>query len=206
MKKERISLIRNDGFQTLLASLVCILGGLFAVAMAILKLPYISLISVLIAITALVPIVGAFVGCAIGAFLILVNDPVQAVIFVAMFLVLQQIEGNLIYPKVVGTSIGLPGMWVLLSVTVGGEIMGIMGMLVMIPLFSVVYTLLREITYKRVEERQIDPDKLMDHPPELKNQFKENRERREHMKFRREMNRLAEKYKMQKKGKDSNKG
>ena len=183
-----------------------ILGVMFAVAMAILKLPYISLISVLIAITALVPIVGAFVGCAIGAFLILVNDPVQAVIFVAMFLVLQQIEGNLIYPKVVGTSIGLPGMWVLLSVTVGGEIMGIMGMLVMIPLFSVVYTLLREITYKRVEERQIDPDKLMDHPPELKNQFKENRERREHMKFRREMNRLAEKYKMQKKGKDSNKG
>ena len=183
-----------------------ILGIMFAVAMAILKLPYISLISVLIAITALVPIVGAFVGCAIGAFLILVNDPVQAVIFVAMFLVLQQIEGNLIYPKVVGTSIGLPGMWVLLSVTVGGEIMGIMGMLVMIPLFSVVYTLLREITYKRVEERQIDPDKLMDHPPELKNQFKENRERREHMKFRREMNRLAEKYKMQKKGKDSNKG
>lgn len=183
-----------------------ILGVMFAIAMAILKLPYISLISVLIAITALVPIVGAFVGCAIGAFLILVNDPVQAVIFVAMFLVLQQIEGNLIYPKVVGTSIGLPGMWVLLSVTVGGEIMGIMGMLVMIPLFSVVYTLLREITYKRVEERQIDPDKLMDHPPELKNQFKENRERREHMKFRREMNRLAEKYKMQKKGKDSNKG
>jgi len=183
-----------------------ILGVMFAIAMAVLKLPYISLISVLIAITALVPIVGAFVGCFIGAFLILVNDPVQAVIFVGMFLVLQQIEGNLIYPKVVGTSIGLPGMWVLLSVTVGGEIMGIMGMLVMIPLFSVVYTLLREITYRRVEERQIDPDKLMDHPPELKNQFRENRERREHIKFRREMNKLAEKYKAQKKGKDSSKG
>lgn len=176
-----------------------ILGGMFAVAMGILKLPYISLISVLIAITALVPIVGAFVGCAVGAFLILVNDPLQAVIFLAMFLVLQQIEGNLIYPKVVGTSIGLPGMWVLLSVTVGGEIMGIMGMLVMIPLFSVVYTLLREIANKRVEERQIDPDKLMDHPPELKNQFRENRERREHIKFRREMKALAEKYKSQKK-------
>ena len=182
-----------------------ILGAMFAVAMAVLKLPYIALISVLIAITALVPIVGAFVGCAIGAFLILVNDPVQAVIFVGMFLVLQQIEGNLIYPKVVGTSIGLPGMWVLLSVTVGGEISGIMGMLVMIPLFSVVYTLLREITYKRVEQRQIDPDKLMDHPPELRNQFKENRERREHIKFRREMNKLAEKYKAQMKGKNSEK-
>ena len=175
-----------------------ILGAMFAVAMAILKLPYIALVSVLIAVTALVPIVGAFVGCAIAAFLILVNDPIQAVMFVAMFLVLQQIEGNLIYPKVVGTSIGLPGMWVLLSVTVGGEIMGIMGMLVMIPAFSVVYTLLKEITNKRVEDRQIDPDKLKDHPLELKNQFKENRERREHMKFRREMNRLAEKYKAQK--------
>ena len=177
----------------------CILGVMFAIVMAVLKLPYIALISVLIAITALVPIVGAFVGCVIGAFLILVNDPVQAVIFLAMFLVLQQIEGNLIYPKVVGTSIGLPGMWVLLSVTVGGEIMGIMGMLVMIPLVSVVYTLLREITEKRLEERQIVPEKLRDHPPELKNQFKENRERREHIKFRREMNKLAEKYKAQKK-------
>jgi len=178
-----------------------ILGAMFAVVMAVLKLPYISLISVLIALTALVPIVGAFVGCIIGAFLILVNDPFQAVIFVAMFLVLQQIEGNLIYPKVVGTSIGLPGMWVLVAVTVGGEIMGIMGMLVMIPVVSVCYTLLREFTNKRVERRQIDPDKLMDHPPELKNQFKENRERREHIKFRREMRKLAENYKAQKKEK-----
>ena len=177
----------------------CILGGMFAVSMAVLKLPYIALISVLIAVTALVPIVGAFVGCAVGAFLILVNDPVQAVIFLAMFLVLQQIEGNLIYPKVVGTSIGLPGMWVLLAVTVGGELMGIAGMLIMIPLVSVCYALLREITDKRVEARQIDPEKLRDHPPELKNQFKENRERREHIKFRREMNRLAEKYKAQRK-------
>jgi len=113
--------------------------------------------------------------------------------------VLQQIEGNLIYPKVVGTSIGLPGMWVLVAVTVGGVIMGIMGMLVMVPLVSVLYTLLREITYKRVEQRQIDPEKLKDHPLEYQNKFKENRERREYIKFRREMNRLAEKYKAQKK-------
>ena len=174
-----------------------ILGGMFAVTMAVLRLPYVVLISVLIAVTALVPYVGAFLGCVVGAFLILVNDPFQAVVFLAMFLVLQQIEGNLIFPKVVGTSIGLPGMWVLLAVTVGGEILGIMGMLVMIPLVSVVYTLLREVTYKRVEERQIDPDKLKDHPPELTSKFKENRERREHIKFRREMNKLAEKYKAQ---------
>ena len=177
----------------------CILGAMFAVAMGILRLPYITLISVLIAITALIPYVGAFLGCVVGAFLILVSDPFQAVVFLAMFLVLQQIEGNLIYPKVVGNSIGLPGMWVLLSLTVGGELMGIMGMLVMIPIFSVVYTLLGEYTKKRVEDLEIDPDKLRDHPPELKNQFKENREKREHAKFRREMNKLAEKYKSQKK-------
>jgi len=176
-----------------------ILGAMFAVTMAVLKLPYIVLISVLIAVSALVPYVGAFLGCVIGPFLILVNDPFQAVVFLIMFLVLQQIEGNLIYPKVVGTSIGLPGMWVLVAVTVGGGIMGIMGMLVMVPLVSVLYTLLREITYKRVEQRQIDPEKLKDHPLEYQNKFKENRERREYIKFRREMNRLAEKYKAQKK-------
>ena len=180
-----------------------ILGGMFAVTMAVLKLPYIVLISVLIAVSALIPYVGAFLGCVIGAFLILVNDPFQAVVFLVMFLILQQIEGNLIYPKVVGTSIGLPGMWVLAAVTIGGEIMGIMGMLVMVPVVSVIYTLLREIANKRVEERQIDPDKLLDHPMEPQNKFKENRERREHIRFRREMNRLAEKYKAQKKGNQS---
>ena len=178
-----------------------ILGTMFAVSMAIFGMPFIPLISVIITVTALVPIVGAFAGCIIGAFFILVVDPVLAFWFIILFLVLQQIEGNLIYPKVVGTSIGLPGMWVLVAVTVGGEIMGIMGMLVMIPVVSVCYTLLREFTNKRVERRQIDPDKLMDHPPELKNQFKENRERREHIKFRREMRKLAENYKAQKKEK-----
>ena len=176
-----------------------ILGGMFAVGMAVMKLPYIVLISVLIAVSALVPYVGAFLGCVIGTFLILVNDPFQAVVFLALFLILQQIEGNLIYPKVVGTSIGLPGMWVLGAVTVGGGVMGIMGMLVMVPLVSVFYTLLREITYRRVEERQIAPEKLMDQPIVLQNKFKENRERREYIKFRREMRKLADKYKAQKK-------
>ena len=168
-----------------------ILGCLFAVAMAILKLPFIPLISVLIAITALVPIVGAFVGCILGTFFILVNDPFQALIFVAMFLVLQQIEGNLIYPKVVGTSIGLPGMWVLVAVTIGGDLMGIAGMLVMIPISSVLCTLLREFTTKRVEARQIDPDKLRDHPPELKSKFKENRERKKEQRLLKQMKELA---------------
>lgn len=171
-----------------------ILGALFAVAMAILKLPYIPLVSVLIAVTALVPIVGAFVGCFLGAFFILVNDPLQALIFVAMFLVLQQIEGNLIYPKVVGTSIGLPGMWVLVAVTIGGDLMGIAGMLVMIPISSVLYALLREFTWKRVSDRQIDPDKLCDHPPELKSKFKENRERKKKQKLLKQMKELATKH------------
>ena len=138
----------------------CILGGLFAVAMFILRMPYITLISVLIAVTALVPLVGGFVGCFLGAFFILVNDPMQALIFVIMFLVLQQIEGNLIYPKVVSGSIGLPGMWVLAAVTIGGDLMGVVGMFLMIPLSSVVYTLLREITNKRLEKRNIPAEKL----------------------------------------------
>ena len=88
----------------------CILGCLFAVAMAIFKMPYISLVSVVIAVTALIPVVGAFVGCILGAFFILVNNPIQALTFVIMFLIIQQLENNLIYPRVVGTSIGLPGM------------------------------------------------------------------------------------------------
>lgn len=170
-----------------------ILGCLFAISMAIFKMPYISLISVLIGVTALVPLVGAFIGCVLGAFFILVNDPMQALIFIAMFLVIQQIEGNLIYPKVVGTSIGLPGMWVLVAVTVGGEIMGVGGMLMMIPISSVLYTLAREFTNKRVAERNIDPEKLRDHPPELKSKFKENRERKQRQKLMKQMKELAEK-------------
>lgn len=171
-----------------------ILGCLFAVSMAILKLPYMPLVSVLIAVTALVPIVGAFVGCFLGAFFILVNDPFQALIFIAMFLILQQIEGNLIYPKVVGTSIGLPGMWVLVAVTVGGDLMGVAGMLIMIPISSVLYALLREFTDKRVTDRGIDPDKLQDHPPELKSKFKENRERKRKQRILKQMKELAAKH------------
>ena len=149
----------------------CILGGLFAVAMLIFGMPYIPLVSVIIAVTALIPVVGAFIGCVVGAFFILVNDPLQALSFIAMFLVIQQLENNLIYPRVVGTSIGLPGMWVLVAVTLGGELMGVGGMLVMIPLTSVMYTLLRELTQKRLEERKIPMEKIMDHPPELNSRF-----------------------------------
>lgn len=154
-----------------------ILGCLFALAMLIFRMPYIPLVSVLIAVTALVPIVGAFVGCILGAFFILVDNPIQAVWFVVMFLVIQQFEGNVIYPKVVGKSVGLPGMWVLLAVTLGGELMGVAGMLVMIPLVSVFYTLMREITTSRLEKRAVERDKLQDHPPELRSRIRKARDK-----------------------------
>lgn len=154
----------------------CILGCLFAIAMSIFKMPYVPLVSVVIAVTALVPVVGAFVGCIIGAFFILVNDPIQAITFVIMFLVIQQLEGNLIYPRVVGSSIGLPGMWVLVAVTVGSELMGIGGMLLMIPLTSVCYTLLGEFTEKRLAQRNIPAEKLQDHPPEMQSRFEKSKE------------------------------
>ena len=155
----------------------CILGCLFAVAMMIFGMPYVPLVSVIIAVTALVPVVGAFVGCVVGAFFILVDSPIQAVTFVAMFLVIQQLENNLIYPRVVGTSIGLPGMWVLVAVTVGGGLMGVGGMLVMIPLVSVLYTLLGEYTAARVADRHIPAEKLMDQPPDLQTAYQKRRER-----------------------------
>lgn len=172
----------------------CILGAMFAVTMSIFRMPYVPLISVLIAITALIPVVGAFVGCVLGAFFILVSNPLQAVIFVAMFLVLQQIENNMIYPRVVGTSIGLPGMWVLVAVSVGGELMGVGGMFVMIPIAAVVYALLREFTDKRVKERNIDPEKLKDQPPELKSRFKEHRERKKKQKLLKQMQTIAQRH------------
>ncbi len=131
-----------------------ILGGLFFVTMSILRLPYALLVSCVIAVFALIPIVGAFVGCFIGAFLILIVDPVQALIFVIMFLILQQIEGNLIYPHVVGSSVGLPSIWVLMAVTVGGSLFGIVGMLVFIPLISVAYCLFRETVVKKLKLRR----------------------------------------------------
>lgn len=144
-----------------------ILGCMFAVAMWITGMPYVPLVSVLVAVTALVPVVGAFVGCVFGAFFILVDNPIQAAWFVALFLLLQQIENNLVYPKVVGTSIGLPGIWVLMAVTIGGDMMGVAGMLIMIPMASVMYALLREVTYKKLNNKSIDMEKINGiHEPE----------------------------------------
>ena len=170
-----------------------ILGSMFAVSMTIFRMPFMPLVSVIIAVTALVPIVGAFVGCILGAFFILVQDPMLAVWFVVMFLALQQIEGNLIYPKVVGSSIGLPGMWVLLAVAVGGDLMGVAGMLVMIPLASVLYALGREFTNKQLATRGIDPEKLQDQPQDIKSKFKEKRQKKREARHMLKLEKLAEK-------------
>ena len=132
-----------------------ILGSMFVVTLSILRMPYALLIGILIAFTALIPIFGAFIGCAVGSFLIFMVNPQQAILFVIVFLVLQQIEGNLIYPHVVGESVGLPSIWVLAAVTIGGNLMGIVGMLVFIPLLSVLYTIFREFVYLRLKERHI---------------------------------------------------
>lgn len=132
-----------------------ILGLLFLVTMSIFRFPYALVTSVLISCTALIPIFGAFIACFIGAFLILVTDPIKAVWFVVMFLVLQQIEGNLIYPRVVGNSLGLPGIWVLVAVLIGGSTMGVTGMLIGVPLCSVIYVLLRESVGKRLSQKHI---------------------------------------------------
>ena len=137
----------------------CILGCMFFVAMSVFGMPYVTLVSVLIAITALIPIFGAFIGCGIGAVLILIENPKQALIFVIMFLILQQIEGNLIYPHVVGGSVGLPSIWVLVAITVGGDLMGVVGMIIFIPLCSVIYTLLREFINNRLNKRGVPVEK-----------------------------------------------
>ena len=172
----RILRLTNATFSNFLSGQcveVCILGCLFAVAMAIFRMPYIPLVSVLVAVTAFIPVVGAWVGCVLGAFFILVANPLQAVWFVVLFLVLQQIENNLIYPRVVGTSIGISGMWVLVAVGVGGELMGVAGMFLMIPVASVLQTLLREATNNRLEGMDIDPEKLKAQPPELSSKLKD---------------------------------
>ena len=132
-----------------------ILGSMFVVTLSILKMPYALLIGTLIAFTALIPIFGAFIGCAVGCFLIFMVSPKQAILFIIVFLILQQIEGNLIYPHVVGGSVGLPSIWVLAAVTIGGNLMGIVGMLVFIPIVSVIYTIFREFVYMRLKKQHI---------------------------------------------------
>ena len=120
-----------------------ILGALCALGMLILRLPYATMIGALIAFTALIPVAGAYIGAAVGAFMILMVSPMQALIFLVFLVILQQLEGNLIYPKVVGSSLGLPGIWVLAAVVIGGGVAGILGMLLGVPIAATAYTLIR---------------------------------------------------------------
>ena len=121
-----------------------ILGVLCAIGMAILRLPYATMIGALVAVTALIPVAGAYIGAGVGAFMILTVSPMQALIFLVFLVLLQQFEGNIIYPRVVGSSMGLPGIWVLVAVTVGGGIAGIAGMLIGVPLAATVYRLVKD--------------------------------------------------------------
>lgn len=133
-----------------------ILGILCTVCMLILRLPYATMIGALIAFTALIPIAGAYIGAATGAVMILTVSPVKALWFIVFIIILQQIEGNLIYPRVVGSSIGLPGLWVLAAVTVGGGCFGVIGMLIGVPLASAVYRMIKEDIGKKEADMPSD--------------------------------------------------
>ncbi len=138
-----------------------ILGTLFFIIMTIFRFPYALMISVLIGVTALIPVFGAFIGCIIGAFMILMTDGfIKMLTFIVVFLILQQLEGNLIYPRVVGSSVGLPAIWVFVAVSVGGSAFGVLGMLIFIPLCSVLYALLRESVAHQLKQKNIAKDKI----------------------------------------------
>ena len=133
-----------------------ILGTIIFVVCLLCGFPYALLIGVLTAVTALIPIFGALIACVVGAILIAITNPIQALIFVAVFVVIQQIEGNVIYPKVVGKSVGLSPLWTLLAITVGGNLFGVLGMIIGLPMASVVYSLLKESVNKKLEKKEIE--------------------------------------------------
>lgn len=140
-----------------------ILGVLCALGMTILRIPYAAMIGALTAFMALIPVVGAFISGAIGAFLILMESPTKALIFLIFIVILQQIEGNLIYPKVVGSSINLPGIWVLTAVTLGASVMGIAGMLIAVPLAAALYRILKNDLNKKTDSGE-NNDKQEEEP------------------------------------------
>lgn len=140
--------------EAVIIGLLCLLG------MSILKMPYATMISILVGFTALIPVFGAFIGTAAGAFLILMVQPIKALWFVLFIIVLQQVEGNVIYPRVVGSSIGLPALWVMLAVLVGGTAGGVLGMLISVPLSSVIYCLIGRAAKMRLSEKKISVDDL----------------------------------------------
>ncbi len=131
-----------------------ILGGLCFFGMSLFSMPYALMVSVVVGVTALIPMFGAFIGAGIGAFLILMVNPKSAFWFLLFIIVLQQLEGNLIYPRVVGKSVGLPGIWVLVAVTIGGSLWGVAGILLSVPTCSVLYALLRQSVRQRLAKQR----------------------------------------------------
>lgn len=155
----RVGRLSNQAFSSFLSGQcleAIILGTMIFVAMKIFSVPYAILIAAFVGVTSLIPIVGGFIGSWVGVFLILLVDWQKAIIFIVIFLVVQQIEGNLIYPHVVGNSVGLPAIWVLVAVTIGGNVAGVVGMIVSIPLCSVVYQLLTEVVNTRLKKRGLE--------------------------------------------------
>ena len=155
----RVGRLSNNAFSSFLSGQcleAVILGSLIFASMKLLGLPYAVLIAVFIAVMSLIPIIGGFIGCWVGVLLILMVDWKQAIIFIIMFVVVQQFEGNVIYPHVVGNSVGLPAIWVLVAVTIGGNIAGIPGMLFSIPFCSVLYQLFSEVVNKQIKKKNVD--------------------------------------------------
>ena len=152
----------------------CILGGLCALGTIFIQADYAALVGVIIGVSALIPVAGAYLGALLSAFLLVMVNPVRALVFLIFLAVLQQIEGNIIYPRVVGTSIGLPGIWVLAAVTVGGGMFGLLGVLLSVPVASVLYTLLRQDVRRRLEQRTTRAHDL--HPRTTDHGKKEERE------------------------------
>ncbi len=154
-KGSHILNVVNDSFHRFIVGQcteAIILGTLCMIGMLLLQIPYASMVGALVAFTALIPIVGAFIGAGIGAFLIFTDSPSKALVFLIFIVILQQVEGNLIYPKVVGSSMGLPGIWVLVAVTIGGGVLGIPGMLIGVPLVAVIYRLVKEKLNEKPKE------------------------------------------------------
>lgn len=160
---EEISSLSNKTFGNFVSGEcmeALIIGVLCFIGMLILQIPYAATISVLVGFTALIPVFGAFIGTAVGAFLILMVDPGKALIFIIFIIILQQLEGNLIYPKVVGNSVGLPGIWVMVAVTVGASIAGILGMLLSVPICSILYSIVRTKVNNRIDQKNKEKIKI----------------------------------------------
>ena len=165
--------VLNDSFHRFIVGQcteAIILGVLCTLGMSLLKFPYAAMTGALIGFTALIPIAGAYIGAGVGAFMIFTEDPIKALLFLVFIVLLQQFEGNVIYPKVVGASIGLPGIWVLTAVTIGGGLAGIPGMLIAVPLFAALYRLLGDSVRRREALAAAGASPA---PPDIKTEKKE---------------------------------